>query len=79
MFALFIALLLCVQTSAFCYMNEVGGIQKYMILHSKPTTMILVNHFINKYSKRTGVSAEKIKSCIQQAKNKPKLRGQMRN
>jgi len=76
MFALLITLLLCVvQASSFCYMNEVGGVQKYMMLHSKPTTMVLINHFINKYSKRTGVSAEKIKSCIQEAK-KTKLRGQ---
>ncbi len=71
-----IALLLCSHVSAFCYMNEVDGIQKYMMMHSKPTTVILVNHFINKYSKRTGVSASKIKSCIQneKAKQKPNLR-----
>ena len=72
MLTLIITLLLCIQVSSFCYMNEVGGIQKYMLLHSKPTTMILVNHFINKYSKRTGVSAEKIKSCIQNKKSKKK-------
>jgi len=78
MLALILTLLLCVvQVSSFCYMNEVGGVQKYMLLHSKPTTMILVNHYINKYSKRTGVSAEKIKSCIQKKKTKTKtnLRG----
>jgi hypothetical protein len=77
MLALLIALLLCTQVSAFCYMNEVDGIQKYMMLHNKPTTFILVNHYINKYSKRTGVSASKIKSCIQneKAKQKPNLRG----
>ncbi len=77
MFKIIIALLLCARVSAFCYMNEVDGIQKYMMLHSKPTTFILVDHFINKYSKRTGVSASKIKSCIQneKAKKKPNLRG----
>lgn len=76
MFSLIIALFLCTQVSAFCYMNEVDGMQKYMMLHSKPTTVILVNHFINKYSKRTGVSASKIKSCIQneKTKKKPNLR-----
>ena len=78
MFAFFIAffIALCTHVSAFCYMNEVDGIQKYMMLHGKPTTVILVNHFINKYSKRTGVSASKIKSCIQneKAKQKPNLR-----
>jgi hypothetical protein len=58
-------------------MNEVTGIKKYMLLHSKPTTLILVNHYIDKYSKRIGVSAEKIKSCIQKKKTKTKtnLRG----
>ena len=77
MFAFFIVFLIALtHVSAFCYMNEVDGIQKYMMLHSKPTTVILVNHFINKYSKRTGVSASKIKSCIQneKTKQKPNLR-----
>ena len=81
MFAFFIAffivfIIALTHVSAFCYMNEVDGIQKYMMLHSKPTTVILVNHFINKYSKRTGVSASKIKSCIQneKTKQKPNLR-----
>lgn len=78
MFSLILTLLLCVvQVSSFCYMNEVGGVQKYMLLHSKPTTLILVNHYIDKYAKRIGVSAEKIKSCIQKKKTKQKknLRG----
>lgn len=77
MFAFFIVFIIALtHVSAFCYMNEVDGIQKYMMLHSKPTTVILVNHFINKYSKRTGVSASKIKSCIQneKTKQKPNLR-----
>lgn len=73
---LIVFLIALTHVSAFCYMNEVDGIQKYMMLHGKPTTVILVNHFINKYSKRTGVSASKIKSCIQneKAKQKPNLR-----
>ena len=78
MFALILTLLLCVvQVSSFCYMNEVTGIKKYMLLHSKPTTLILVNHYIDKYAKRIGVSAEKIKLCIQNKKTKQKknLRG----
>ena len=78
MLALILTLLLrVVQVSSFCHMNEVGGVQKYMLLHIKPTTMILVNNFINNYSKRTGVSAEKIKSCIQKKKTtkKTNLRG----
>ena len=78
MFALILTLILyVVQVSSFCYMNEVGGVQKYMLLHSKPTTVILVNHYIDKYAKRIGVSAEKIKSCIQKKKTtkKTNLRG----
>ena len=77
MLVLILTLLLCVQVSSFCYMNEVTGIKKYMLLHSKPTTLILVNHYIDKYAKRIGVSAEKIKSCIQKKKaiKKKNLRG----
>ena len=74
MFALILTLLLCVQVSSFCYMNEVTGIKKYMLLHSKPTTLILMNHFIDKYAKKSGVSAEKIRLCIQK-KTKTNLRG----
>jgi hypothetical protein len=55
-------------------MNEVSGIKKYMLLHSKPTTLILMNHFIDKYAKKSGVSAEKIRLCIQK-KTKTNLRG----
>ena len=78
MLALILTLLLCVvQVSSFCYMNEVSGVKKYMLLHSKPTTLILVNHYIDKYAPRIGVSAEKIKSCIQKKKTtkKTNLRG----
>lgn len=75
MLTLILTLLLCVvQVSSFCYMNEVSGIKKYMLLHSKPTTLILMNHFIDKYAKKSGVSAEKIRLCIQN-KTKTNLRG----
>jgi hypothetical protein len=53
---------------AFCRMNEVSGIQKYMMLHSKPTTAILVNHMITKYSKSRGIPEYQIKNCIETKK-----------
>ena len=75
MLTLILTLLLCViQVSSFCYMNEVSGVKIYMLLHSKPTTLILMNHFIDKYAKTSGVSAEKIRLCIQK-KTKTNLRG----
>jgi hypothetical protein len=40
-----------------------------MLLHSKPTTSIFVNHMIHKYSKRTGATEYEIKNCIE-PKNK---------
>jgi len=59
MLVLILTLLLCAQVSSFCYMNEVGGVKKQMLLRSKPTTKILVNNFINKQAKRRGISADK--------------------
>ena len=59
MFVLILTLLLCVQVSSFCFMNEVCGVKKQMLLHSKPTTKILVNNFINKQAKQRGISADK--------------------
>jgi len=53
---------------AFCHMNEVSGIQKYMLLHSKPTTAILINHMITKYSKSRGIPEYQIKNCIETKK-----------
>jgi hypothetical protein len=53
---------------AFCHMNEASQIQKYMILHSKPTTSILVNHMINKYAKTRGIPEYQIKNCIETKK-----------
>jgi hypothetical protein len=56
------------SSMAFCQMNEVSGIQKYMMLHSKPTTAILVNHMITKYSKSRGIPEYQIKNCIETKK-----------
>lgn len=73
MFVLILTLLLCVQVSSFCYMNEVGGVKKQMLLHSKPNSKVLVNNFINKQAKRRGISAYKIRSCIQDTQTKKKM------
>ncbi len=53
----------------FCHVNTVTNLHKYMLLHSKPTTPIFVNHMISKYSKRTGATEYEIKNCIE-PKNK---------
>ena len=72
------------STMAFCHMHAASQIQKYMMLHSKPTTQILVNNIIDKYSKRSGVPSTQIKNCIEAKKTvinsktntkKPNLRG----
>jgi hypothetical protein len=49
-------------------MNEASQIQKYMLLHSKPTTAILINHMITKYSKSRGIPEYQIKNCIETKK-----------
>lgn len=80
MFVLILIISYCIQaTTAFCNMNEITNIQKYMLLHSKPTTIILVNHMVDKYAKKSGISSDKIKSCIHTKKTeinkkKPNLR-----
>ncbi len=53
---------------AFCHMNEASEIQKYMMLHSKPTTAILINHMVTKYSKLRGIPEYQIKNCIETKK-----------
>lgn len=53
----------------FCHMNEASDIEKYMMLHSRPTTEILVNHMISKYAKTRGIPAYQIKNCIETKKN----------
>jgi len=59
-------------TTAFCKMHAVTEIQKYMMLHSKPTTQILVNNMINKYSQNSGVPPTQIKNCIEAKKKEIK-------
>jgi hypothetical protein len=72
------------STMAFCHIHAASDIQKYMMLHSKPTTQILINNMINKYSQRSGVPPTQIKNCIELKKKvinsksntkKPTLRG----
>ena len=69
------------STMAFCHIHAASQIQKYMMLHSKPTTQILLNNMINKYSQRSGVPPTQIKNCIEAKKKvintvkpKPNLR-----
>jgi hypothetical protein len=73
------------STIAFCHMHAASDIQKYMMLHSKPTTQILVNNMINKYSKQSGVPSSYIKDCIESKKKvintvkpKPNLRSNVK-
>jgi hypothetical protein len=56
------------STMAFCHIHAASDIQKYMMLHSKPTTQILVNNMIDKYSKQSGVPSTQIKNCIESKK-----------
>jgi len=42
------------------------------MLHSKPTTQILVNNMINKYSQNSGVPPTQIKNCIEAKKKEIK-------
>jgi hypothetical protein len=74
------------STMAFCHMHAASDIQKYMMLHSKPTTQILVNNMIDKYSKQSGVPSTQIKNCIESkkkvintVKSKPNLRSNKKN
>lgn len=67
--AIFIIIIHFTSSLAFCHINTVTDVHKYMLLHSKPTTAIFVNHMISKYSKRTGDTEYEIKNCIE-LKNK---------
>jgi hypothetical protein len=49
-------------------MNEASEIQKYMMLHSKPTSAILVNNMISKYAKTRGIPEYQIKNCVESKK-----------
>lgn len=53
---------------AFCHINEASDVEKYMMLHSKPASAILVNHMINKYAKTRGIPEYQIKNCIETKK-----------
>lgn len=69
MFLIIVIIISCLyKSSAFCHMNEANDVQKYMMLYGKPTSIILINNMIDKYSKRTGISQSKIKSCINMKK-----------
>jgi hypothetical protein len=46
-----------------------------MMMHSKPTSLILINNLIEKYSKQSGVPGSTIKGCIESKKKKLYLRG----
>ena len=56
------------STMAFCHIHAASPITKYMMLHSQPTTKILVNNMIEKYSKINGVQSSSIKGCIESKK-----------
>jgi hypothetical protein len=62
--AIFIIIIRIISSSTFCHINTATNVHKYMLLHSKPTTAIFVNHMISKYSKRTGATEYEIKNCI---------------
>ena len=69
MFLIIVIIISCLyKSSAFCHMNAASDAQKYMFLYGKPTSIILINNMIDKYSKRTGISQSKIKSCINMKK-----------
>lgn len=74
MIQILITFAIIITFGAFCHMNEATQIQKYMMLNSKPTTSILVNNMIEKYSKRTGVSSGLIKGCIENKKKQINLK-----
>ena len=67
--AIFMIILHFNSSLAFCHINTATDVHKYMLLRSKPTTAIFVNHMISKYSKRTGETEYEIKNCIE-PKNK---------
>jgi len=66
LFLLFGLLGVCVKS--FCNMNAIDDVEKYGLLNSKPSSLILINNMIKKYSEKYGIPVEKIKSCIQNKK-----------
>lgn len=74
----FLFCLVASSAGAFCHIHAATSIRKNMMLYSKPTSIILVNNLINKYSKQSGVPPTTIKGCIESKKqklNKSNLRG----
>ena len=70
------------SSQAFCHIHAASPTTKYMMLHSQPTTKILFNNMIEKFSQINGVQSSSIKGCIDTKKKaindkkvKPKLRG----
>lgn len=74
------------STMAFCHIHAASDVEKYMMLHSKPTTKILLNNMIEKYAKINGVQSSNIKGCIEEKKKiinskvkpKPNLRSNIK-
>lgn len=77
MFLIFVFLFCLVASSAgaFCHIHAATTFTKKMMLHSKPTSLILINNLIDKYSKQSGVPGSTIKGCIESKKKKLYLRG----
>ncbi len=67
--AIFMIIIHFTSSLTFCNINTATDAHKYMLLRSKPTTAIFVNHMISKYSKRKGETEYEIKNCIE-LKNK---------
>ncbi len=69
--------LFCVvsQTTAFCFIHAATPDLKKTLLTVNPSSLMLINNLIDKYSKQSGVSPSLIKSCIESKKKKSNLRG----
>lgn len=71
--------LICVvsQATAFCYIHAATPDLIKTLLTDNPSSIMLINNLIDKYSKLSGVSPSLIKSCIESKKKKPALRGKI--
>jgi hypothetical protein len=72
---MFILFNFIVSAGAFCHIHAATTFTKKMMMHSKPTSLILINNLIEKYSKQSGVPGSTIKGCIESKKKKLYLRG----
>ena len=63
------------RATAFCYIPAATPDLKKTLLTNNPSSLMLINNLIDKYSKVLGVSPSVIKSCIESKKKKPNLRG----